>query len=782
MKIILKKDWDVDISAPLVDKTVKGHFVGRQKETELLSNEIVRRNSGSILISGHRGVGKTSLVYKVIWNARDKDKDKKFIPILLNASQLEPHLKHIEDQGKVSIDPKEIIENLIRRLYSATINLKDIDESIIEKIKELYKKTVAQDFKLFESYQKYQDVSKEITKEKEAEILFNENNFKHIIIFTSFVIAVFLQFLNISAITTIFSEKLITELLIPIKKALALLFALPIPYVINLRYKKHIKEKQKEESIEKAEKLYSFDNSIGNLEFDLEQIHREFKNAKNKKKLVYVIDEMDKLNTDQIENVLKFFKNLFTLSDAIFIFIGGEALYNIGLITKETADNKEKTNPQKESEYRAKEYTYFTSRYFLSSPSWNDLSNFYNEIIHDKELSDNEFEILKHAIAFDSKNDFFDLKTFIKDRIAKFNEGHAPIIDKLSDGDEQKSRFHKAIITLFEGKYISLNQSKWKENELLLRKLFQHAHQIYSSYSGYQIADPQGDNIEDEAIRYFNGFLWRLEVLNQQSETQQTIKGQPIPIRTYQYTGSFPSEPPQKLEELTEFEKGFKIKFENYINYILTLHNAQNTVDEKKEKKEITIDDFWRDSNQFVQDINDCGFDALSQFNTNNPIYQNMVNVKPPYPYRREEIETQTNKIFSHTNSMLQNSPQIISNIIIFLNKNLNLQKQNMQNNGNLFSGAANQIRNALINTNHLVVFKPDLSRQILLIYDTIDMIKSISKNIDENASTHRVICFSDHYEDLQFEGLHLVNMEDPSQMKETLIAMFLEVNRFFQE
>lgn len=746
MKIILKKDWDVDISAPLIDKAIEGHFVGRDRETKLLSNEILRRNNGSILVSGHRGVGKTSLVYKSLRNAKEKDKNIKVV--LLNASQLEAHSRHKENQEKVPIDAREIIENLIRRLYSATINLQELNKDTKEKIEDLYRKAVAQKFKLLESYQKHRYVSKEV--------LFDKNNLISIIFL---IIAGVFQFFSIPSISS------------TIKNLLVLLFA-SLPY-IYVRYKK--------EFIGKAEKLYAFDNSIGNLEFDLEQIHREFKTAK--KKLVYVIDEMDKLETGQIKDVLKFFKNLFTLSDAIFIFIGGEDLYNLGIIAKDEADIKDETATQKEYEYRAKEYTYFTSRYFLSRPLWDELSNYYTEIINHEELSDHELEILKRAIAFDSKNDFFDLKTFIKDRIKSFNEDYTPLIeiDKLFDNDKQKARFHKAITTLFEDKYIAFNQSRWKENELLLRKLFQHAHQIYSSYSGYQITDPQGETIEDSEIRDFNGFLWRLGVLSSQSEKPQKIKGQQIDIRTYQYTGSFPSEPPEKLEELTEFEKGFVIKFENYINYILTFHNAFRIVNRESE---ITQDDFWRNSNQLVRDIKDAGFDTFSQFDANNLIYQNMVNKKPPHPYKREQIEHQTNQIFSHTNSMLINSLQIVSNFIIFLNKknqNLDLQKQTLQNNGNLFSGAANQIRNALLNTNHLVVFKPDLSCQILLIHDTADRIKNISKNIEENASRHRVICFAEHHEDLQFEGLHLVNMEDPSQMKETLIAMLSEINKFFQ-
>lgn len=218
MKIILKKDWDVDISAPLVDKTVKGHFVGRDRETNLLSSEILRRNSGSILVSGHRGVGKTSLVYKAIWNARDKDKDKKFIPILLNASQLEAHSKHKENQEEGSIEAKEIIENLIRRLYSATVNLQELNKDTKEKIEDLYRKAVAQKFKLLESYQKHSYVSKEV--------LFDKNNLIFIIFL---IIAGFSQFFSIPSISS------------TIKNLLVLLFAsLPYIYVplINLNGEK----------------------------------------------------------------------------------------------------------------------------------------------------------------------------------------------------------------------------------------------------------------------------------------------------------------------------------------------------------------------------------------------------------------------------------------------------------------------------------------------------------------------------------------------------------------
>lgn len=62
MKIKLKKDWDF---FPQIDKPL-GHFTGRKLIRDRLMNEVARRGSGAILVSGSRGVGKTSLVSESI--------------------------------------------------------------------------------------------------------------------------------------------------------------------------------------------------------------------------------------------------------------------------------------------------------------------------------------------------------------------------------------------------------------------------------------------------------------------------------------------------------------------------------------------------------------------------------------------------------------------------------------------------------------------------------------------------------------------------------------------
>jgi len=349
-RIILKENWDLPPKI-LLEKgkekeNFKGYFVGRERELNLLVNEILHKNRGSILISGYRGVGKTSLVHKALSMALEKDKN--ILVVLMNAAQLEA-----EAQGE-ELNPKSIIENLIRRLYTAIRYREGLENKIKKHVENLYKKTVSKDFKLTESFIRRSERIEEDKEEIAREVLLDEKVL-HIVIF--------IAFWTLGAIILTFN-------LTPwewVNKLVALLSTFPIPYVVNLTYRKRKVRKERRKASLKTEELYQLDNKIGNLEFDLEQIHSEItssnKEFPNGKKLVYVIDELDKLDRNMVMEVLKYFKNLFALSDALFIFIGGEELYNIGC---EEVENSVL--------YRQKEYTYFISRYFLSRPLYPDLS------------------------------------------------------------------------------------------------------------------------------------------------------------------------------------------------------------------------------------------------------------------------------------------------------------------------------------------------------------------------------------------------------------------------
>ena len=121
-EIILKADWDRSINSPSHDEhdEPEGHFAGRRAEIDQLKNEILTKPNSSILIAGYAGIGKTSLVYKALREIKETCPHS--IMVLLNAPQLEAYGS---DPG---IEPRIIIQNLIRRLYSATPHLRNKKE------------------------------------------------------------------------------------------------------------------------------------------------------------------------------------------------------------------------------------------------------------------------------------------------------------------------------------------------------------------------------------------------------------------------------------------------------------------------------------------------------------------------------------------------------------------------------------------------------------------------------------------------------------------------------
>jgi len=747
VKIIFKKDWDLSINAP-IDKKERGHFVGRKIELHLLVNEILRRNSGAILVSGYRGVGKTSLVYKALWKVKSYSSNN--VIVLLNASQLEAELEKTDRK----IRPRTIIENLVRRLYATTEERSDFDDDTKTKIEKLYRKTVATEFKLRENYRQKLRDSLSIEEENIKEIWFSEKNMRNVIFVICWTIACFFLFGNI------ISSELINKLF-------ALLLAFPIPFFVNISIK-HKRVKKSSQDVSKfVEELYEFDDTIGNLEFDLEEIHRDIENQK--KKLIYIIDELDKLETVQVLEVLKFFKNLFTISNAIFIFIGGEDIFKIGSSLTETEE--------KNGIYRSKAYTYFTSRYFLSRPLWNDLKEFFAEIFVQEDMDAGDLETLERSIAFDAKNDFFDLRKFLKDKITNFSDEGKPIIeiDELSFEDVQKARFQKSVTALFEDRYVSHNPSMWYENEKILRTLFNYAHKIYKSYSGTQFNDPNEERIEDEVIRDFNNFLWRNEAFDYQTEDLQTIKGVPIPIRNYSYVGSIPKDPPDFFSTPTEIEERFVRIFEDYSSYILTLNNV---FQEATGEDEITKKEFWHSPTSYVEQINSWSFNAKNIFNSTYPLYKNIIQ-RNFLLQKREEIEQKIEQISAHIKSMIINLPIIISQMLVSLNQGL--KNQQLNTNNSLFGGSANEIRKVLIPHNPNIVFNSDLSRQILLIFNQLDTFLSIKKHIRDNSRTHRVGCVITESVERRIRGLHFINGKSPEDLKRSLNSFMRTIGRFLE-
>lgn len=742
MSIILKKDWDLSVSPP--SRNPSGHFAGRKKEISQLINEILRRNSGAILVSGHRGVGKTSMVYQAINTAIDKEKE--IVVVLMNAAQLE------EDSEKKDINPKKIIENLIRRLYSVSVNKPMGNNN--KKIEELYKKAVAKETELKEFVQKINDNEKTILEEKNFQARFNEIDKNTITFLISWALAVSYQVGNFNIFNGGIWDKLIP-----------LFLSFPIPYIFNFTFNRtQITKDSKRQSQEVAE-IYKFDNAIGNLEFDLEHVHSAI--AYDKYKLVYIIDELDKLEVDQVKSILKYFKNLFTLSDAIFIFIGGEELFLLG-----GSDNLGN---------RDKEYTYFTSRYYLSRPRWEDLSQYLDSIILNQDISPEELECFKRALCFDAGNDFFDIKSQIRDKIASFNKDNLPVINyKITDSDLRKSRLHRALTILYENQYMYLNPLSWRENENLLRSVFTKAHEVERAYVGDKLDDPRGKQLTDQLIRDFNKLMLRLDVFRIHSEAAEVINNISVPIRTYVVSGKTPSDPPFRVADPTEFERRFIEAFEDYCELIVLFYNLSNN-DQTLEK--MNREKFLSSPDYVFGKVNSLGANFQEIFATQNKLYKNIVGQIHPYPYQREQVEENTNTIVQFYNDLLHSQARVaLPRLIKQRYASEPLEIASFNNNSQVFSDAASVIRSSVMEARipSEVIFRNDLSRQILVIADRIDIFhlhKSIIKDVSQ---THRIVCLSNGSEkESKVPNLIFIDSSSRSNFEHTVNEMLSEIDSF---
>lgn len=744
MKIILKEDWDIPLRLYNPEGLKEGCFVGRNKEISALTNEIIRKNSGSIIVCGHRGVGKTSLVYKAIRSARDKNPN--IIPILVNASQLDLNL------SSETINPRDILVNLIRRVYS-TVEFQssdlDLNSNIKDIIEALYSKAVASDFKCLEVLSETHDVVKEKRSEKGIEISISDKAVNAILLI-SFSLAIVFEFVDVTTFNA------------SINKFIPVLFAFPIPYALCIYYKNKVLSKESDNQNQKKQKMYSFDNNVGNLEYDLECVQRDL--ASKHKKLVYVIDELDKLSPRSICKMLDTFKNLFTLSDALFIFICGEEIYK-------------EINVQGSNNIRPVTYTYFSSKYFITRPSMNDLDLFFDIITYKStNISSSDFMILKKSLCFEAKGDFFDLKAYIKDRIVDFDEENRPIISyEVNEKDVQKARFQTIITALFEDRYKSLHYSEWYKNEYLLRTLYEHSHNIFNSYENKEFIDPRDDSIEAELIRDFNSYLDSCGgfTLKQNIETTK-IRNLDIQISIYSYNGSIRGEPPLTITSFTEYEKRFRHDFERYCNYLLSIIEAFEKV--SYSNKEIKRLELQEDYNKFVREIRDHNITEYRQFQEHYKIYTESGKENTLRKYRRDNLSEMSKDIEMGIESLINSLPT-------YIEKNVSKLYQRKDS---ITGTNHSRFYNYLINMHNIHLtshgFIQLLDKEIVLESKNRKELKKYFQCVEKSRKDGIYVFYLNVEQEFKLVNFDIIETDSPDILKDSLITFYNELTEQIQD
>ncbi|MCO5384286.1 MAG: KAP family NTPase [Methanosarcina barkeri] len=645
-------------------------------------------------------------------------------------------------------------KQVIRRLYysidafkKSGIKFKPETE---EQINKLHRMAIASKFDSSELSSQVSKLEEETIKEKAIDISF-DNSFISIILFISWTLATVLEFKYIT------NNDLIN-------KIIPLFFVYPIPFSVNAFCKRYFLSKKSDKMENKREELYHFDNSIGNLEFELENIHQSL--IDEGKKLIYIIDELDKLEIEDVTRMLSVFKNLFNFSDSLFIFICGEEVY-------------EKINGRQQDSFRPKEYTYFTSKYFIPRPLMGDIEDFLLGICEkDSNIESKDLKILVKALCFEAQNDFFDLKTRIKDRI-DFNDSNKSIIefDPKKYEDIQKARFQTLITSLFEEKYMSPSHSKWGENEELIREIYNHSYKIFTSYSQTEFKDPGGDSLKSELIRDFNSLLERCGAFSTLQEESIEIKNLPIKIVTYKYEGSIPEEPPSRLSSFTEYEKRFWYFFELYCDYLISVINAFEVTSGHKElNKEFCL----TEPNIITQQVRKLGISEFNEFNQYYKVYMEGVTRKNLEKYRRDDMETM-NKNIENAITVLFNTqiPRALVKGIKEKYNNYNLdtrtQSSKFLRQYNQKSNTEPNYRSFLQELNNFSFILLPKDKELLIGIDRKGVVKNFFSLEDDGNPENKISVFEIYTnKELPRTQMKFIKIDSPTNLKET-IAKFLE-------
>ena len=517
--IHLKPDWDTPCSAPTLGRSAEmGHFVGRDAEIKRLSNELARSPQRSILFAGHRGVGKTTLVYAAFRKAEEMARPVTLVPVLLNANQL----------VATKDDQREVLVSLIRRLFRATADGALSDAAIAEEIARLYKRAVASQYKQSESQGRALERIAEHQRERTLEL--SAPKLAHT--FATFAV----PWAGAAALGL--SNPMHGQL----DTLAAVVLAGPVPLLAKASWRWSKSATTKTSATKQAEELYEFDASPGNLEFDLEHIHRKM--GESEYRVVYIVDEVDKLSNDQALELFAAFKNLFTLSSAIFVFVSDAALYD-HLVEVEAAT------------FRPPSYTFFHSRYFIGRPRAADLAQFVDKVVEEQPAADDPlYADTKAALVFSSGGDFFDLVQRIRDRIDDFDELRPKItLRPLTAEQERAKQLGAAIQLVFEEKYYSPVPSEWRNNERLQAGLYEFTREMPSLASGAAVADPVTEDLAASATRDLNRLLERAGMLAATAATPTQIAGREVEVKTYNFVGTAPDGIPGTLDFLTEPEE-----------------------------------------------------------------------------------------------------------------------------------------------------------------------------------------------------------------------------------
>ncbi|MCV0392099.1 MAG: hypothetical protein K5790_02265 [Nitrosopumilus sp.] len=409
-KTILKNHWDYQ---PKIGSEL-GHHVTRQSEHQILLDFISRRSEGSMLISGHRGAGKTSSVFKAV--NESVTMNPKIKPILIKATSI-----NLEEEKK-----KNILRSFIRSLYKISKEDSNFSSDLKSKTSQLYNKAIASQVK-----------NEKLFEEK----IFRKKTYR---IHVNLISAI-----SIIVVSSLFFLGLLSDYswLFPLISILGggwLLFD----------YSKIVKKT----SSDLASYYYLHDYDFSTMQSELESLLEKFQEENFK--ILFILDELDKVGDDSFE-IISNLKMLINQGNALFIFITDP---------KFLTTIKDKSSP---SSTLFSQLLFLKRPLFDEMKEFVT-----EIILNGKELTSREdYNNFQNYLCYKSKTSFFDLYDVIRDCIIT-NDIEGPVIDLTLNGQKiTQANLQKSIEWVYDRKKLS-SPSLWSENDLLLSTLYHVCDQL----------------------------------------------------------------------------------------------------------------------------------------------------------------------------------------------------------------------------------------------------------------------------------------------------------------
>ncbi len=451
-KLQLLPGWDAALTYDLLDeRRADGRadsppepvFVGREDLLGSLEDAISQPDRrGTYLISGYRGAGKSSLVIKAAllakkrlagktflaratkvatdqeprWRLRrpktargQKRKKYELLPLVLNVSEVSASLESVDspDSLPLGIDARRVLTALLRSLYQALDRLftdqADDQRELVASVKEAYDKARAAQFSQTAQQRAESLRSREQQSRRSTEVA----NLLKVLASLAALGAVALE-----------GVALLESSTAAIQVVCAALAGLA---VFSYRTATTTQSKTSEEDSTRREVV--FDNSLHQVETDLKDILSGF--HERGIRTMFVLEELDKLKDEkgeQLDAVIRYFKNLFTQAPALFFFLTDKEYFDVidGNIARSRHERK-----------YAIEHTFFTHRIFVTRPSLKECLDYFAAVLQESDEARKAIQLIRdtttarmrpwremepverllRVMLFNAQNHLFDLKS-----------------------------------------------------------------------------------------------------------------------------------------------------------------------------------------------------------------------------------------------------------------------------------------------------------------------------------------------------------------------------------